>query len=162
MLAQNMITCTLQVLYQLSESPFDLVMETILQWNCVKLFAGACAQPPYLFLLSILNTMMAIVIAIASTTNIVKTITMASTSTWTPPEACADVVLEASDTLHTLQVGTPGLLQLVEKGLTANDAPDSPLCNSPEMTTSATTLKWYTPLGTRSAMSPEVVVGGKA
>lgn len=103
--------------------------------------------------------MMAVVMTAASTTN-----TAPAPPSTTPKEECTDVVLEVPDTSHKSQVCTGGMvpgLQLVKKGLTAKDASESPLCNSPEMATSETTLKWYTPLGVRSVMSPEVVTGGK-
>ena len=46
-------------------------------------------------------------------------------------------------------------------GETAKDGSTSPLYNCPMMVTITTTLNWYTSLGLRLVMSPEVVVGGK-
>ena len=46
-------------------------------------------------------------------------------------------------------------------GMSLTDDGMSPLYDCPAMVTMATTLNWYTPLGLRLVMSPEVVVGGK-
>ena len=57
---------------------------------------------------------------------------------------------------------TRGTLPGVMVGVLTSDVSISPLYNCPMMVTWATTLNWYTPLGLRLLMSPEVVVGGKA
>ena len=49
----------------------------------------------------------------------------------------------------------------VVDGESAKEVPTSPLYNCPMMVTMAATLNWYTPLGLRLVMSPQVVVGGK-
>ena len=54
-----------------------------------------------------------------------------------------------------------GTLPGVMVGVLTRDVSISPLYNCPMMVTCATTLNWYTPLGLRLLMSPQVVVGGK-
>ena len=81
----------------------------------------------------------------------------------TAPQYEVDIRLEEPQGHMSLvcNIVTRGTLPGVMVGVLTSDVSISPLYNCPMMVTWATTLNWYTPLGLRLLMSPEVVVGGK-